>query len=151
MASKRRTILTKLKDAIDGLAVTGLPLTINAITTPFDPVQRKADFPLFGIVSEPETILVSLSGVRKDRTMRVAIIGFALAPPIEVFLNGEDIADEVVQALTLQANVDIFQSAFTGGCGFSVVEIGPVVVEQFEFNTSFIYMSIPCSITYIDP
>jgi len=151
MASKRRIIILALKDAIDQLAVTGLPLTITAITTPFDPLQREDDFPLFGIVSEPETVLVSLSGVRKDRTMRISMIGFALAPADEIFLDGEDIADEIVQALTIQANVDIFQAAFTGGCGFSVIDIGPVVVEQFEFNTAYIFMSIPCTIQYIDP
>jgi len=151
MASKRRIILTTLQTAINQLAVTGLPLTITAITTPFDPLQREADFPLFGIVSEPETITVSLSGVRKDRTMRVAMIGFALAPVGEVFLDGEDIADEIVQALTSQTNVNLFHDAFTGGCGFSVVDIGPIVVEQFEFEAAYVYMSVPCSIQYIDP
>lgn len=151
MTSKRRTIITTVKDAIDQLVVTGLPLTITAITTPFDPLQREADFPLFGIVSEPETVTVSLSGVRKDRTMRLAIIGFAFAPVVEIFLDGEDVVDEIVQALTSQANVDIFQAAFTGGCGFSITEIGPIVVEQFEFNTSYVYMSVPCSVQYIDP
>lgn len=151
MASKRRIIIETLQIAIDNLAVTDLPLTITAITTSFDPLQREADFPLFGIISEPETITISLSGVRKDRALRVAMIGFALAPTDEVFLDGEDIVDEIIQALTSQANVDIFKAAFTGGCGFSVTEIGPVVVEQFEFNSSFIYMSVPCSIQYIDP
>ncbi len=151
MASKRRTILTKLQTAIDQLVVTGLPLKITAITTPFDPLQRETDFPLFGIVSEPETVTVGLGGVTKDRTIRIAIIGFAVAPSDEIFLDGEDIADEIVQALTLQANVTLFSDAFTPGCGFSVIEIGPVVVEQFEFNTAYIYMSVPCTIQYIDP
>ena len=136
---------------IDGLQVTDLPLTISAITTPFDPLDREDDFPLFGIVSEPETIITSLSGVRKDRTMRVAMIGFMFGSLEELFLDGEDVADEIVQALTLQANVDTFQSAFTPGCGFSVVEIGPVVVEQFEFKMAYVYISVPCSIQYIDP
>ncbi len=151
MASRRRTILTTLQTTIDGLKVAGLPLTISAVTTPFDPIEREDDFPLFGIVSEPEIIKVSLSGVRKDRTMRVSMMGFAFAPVTELFLDGEDIADEIVQALTSQANVDIFQAAFTGGCGFSVTEIGPVVVEQFEFKSKYVFMSVPCSIEYIDP
>ena len=152
MASKRRTILTKIKDALDGLDVTDLPLKISAINTFFDPIQREHDFPLFSVVSEPETIIVSLGGTRKDRTMRVAIMGFAFSKsPDDIFLDGEDIADEIVQALTLQANVDTFRDAFTGGCGFSITEIGPVVVEQFEMKLTYNYMSVPCSVAYIDP
>lgn len=148
----RKLILTTIKDELDDKPVTGLALTIRATNTFFDPDLRIADFPLFSVVSEPENIIVSLNGTKKDRTLRVAIIGYGTAPPDEVFLDGEDIAEEVVQILTSAASAAVFRAAaIESGCGFSITNIGPVIVEQFEFNLNFVYMSIPCTVEYIDP
>ncbi len=148
----RRLVLTTIQGALDGTVVSGLPLTIKATNTLFDPDQRINDFPLFSVVSEPENILVSLMGTKLDRTLRVAIQGFGTAPPAEIFLDGEDIAEQVVQTLSSDASVALFHAAaIASGCGFSITDIGPVIVEQFEFNLAFVYMSIPCTVQFIDP
>lgn len=148
----RKLILTTLKDELDGKPVTDLPLIISATNTFFDPDLRVADFPLFSVVSEPENIVVSLNGTKKDRTLRVAIMGYNTAPSDEVFLDGEDVAEEVVQILTSTASAAVFRAAaLDSGCGFSITNIGPVIVEQFEFNLLFVYMSIPCTVEFIDP
>lgn len=148
----RKLILITIKDELEGTEVTGLPLVIKATNTFFDPDLRIGDFPLFSVVSEPENIEVSLNGTKKDRTLRIAIQGFNTAPPDEVFLAGEDIAEEVIQKLTSPTSVAVFRAAaIDSGCGFSITSIGPVIVEQFEFNLEFVYMSIPCTVEFIDP
>lgn len=148
----RKLILTTIKDELEGTEVTDLAFVIKATNTFFDPDLRIGDFPLFSVVSEPENIIVSLNGTKKDRTLRIAIQGFNTAPPDEVFLNGEDIAEEVIQKLTSAASAAVFRAAaISGGCGFSITAIGPVIVEQFEFNLEFVYMSIPCTVEFIDP
>ena len=66
--------------------------------------------------------------------------------------EAEDIAEEVIQELTRSASILIYQAAaLSGGCGFSIIDIGPVIVEQFEFALELVYMSVPCTVQFIDP
>ena len=60
------------------------PITVNRYTADFviklfDVSQRKRSLPLFSILTEPETITISLSGISAERSLRLIIQGFLLS------------------------------------------------------------------------
>ena len=59
---KRRTVIENVLKIIDGLQIENLGLKIKATHTLFDPDQRIRDLPLFAVASEPENLIVALSG-----------------------------------------------------------------------------------------
>ena len=146
---QRRTILVNIKTQIHGLTVTGGgSKTISAINTYFDPedeITQLTAGPRFSVVPMPENIVIGLYGETKDRTLPISILGYALTINETLFLDGEDIIETIIAALTNNTNAQANIAA-----GFSVVSIGPVISEQSDFRSEFVYISIPIVTQFLE-
>ena len=162
----RADILKLIRTEVNGTTfttATGVK-TIKAVNSYFDPEEMLKHLPMVGVISEPENItLASMQGIRKSRRLRINIIGFHVVKSKglvlgtgdspNLFLEGEDFAESLIQKLTTQTAHDNFAAttSITTGCGFSIVDIGPVIVEQYEYGLDFIYVTTPCTVEFIDP
>ena len=173
---KRRIILTAIRDVLRGnvrgfrfpdnienipalpprSAVVGGGYVGEFVTKLFDVSQATRDLPRFAIVTEPENIEVSLSGVTGSRSLRLIIQGFLLSRGRDVtrvesgsMLAGEDFVDMIVDRLLCAGARARFEYAFEmldppeSGCGFSITAIGPIIVEEYALSSNYVYMSVP--------
>ena len=167
---KRRIILESLRKVLDGAIPERpelKPIIVNRYTADFviklfDVSQRKRSLPLFSILTEPETITISLSGISAERSLRLIIQGFLLSQrgittsrSSDSLLIGEDFVDAIIKQLLLQDAVDEFATAFPGadeeGCnGFSVTAIGPIIVEEYALAGEYVYMSVPLIAEFLE-
>lgn len=150
----RRVVLETLKDQIDGLRLRNYRVT--AVNRLFVPDENRKNLPMFSIATEPENISVKLGGQRADRSLRVIIQGFLGAKMLAAtdideasLLDGEDLVDAIIDKLTSAEAVAAFEASLPIGCGFSIIEIGPIIVEQFALVEDLVYMSIPCLVQFL--
>lgn len=146
----RATILEAVKDELDDLYISDIKENIHAQNVLFDPIDNSNRFPLFAVVSEPETIELNLTGTRADRSMRVLIQGWDFFQEDKP-LNGEKIVDGIVDHLKLAATVNTFTSLAGLACGFGITSMGPILVEQMEGIEEMVYMTVPITVEFIDP
>jgi hypothetical protein len=149
----RRDILLTIKNAIEGLQVTirDKVRTIHTTDTLFDPTQE-ANLPMFSITPGPETGTLGLYGMSIDENFKVDIFGFTdggsfnkVEENRESLLSkaAEDIVEVVKQKLISATFIDQIE------CAFSIISIGPVVVEHAELEDFLAYISIPLTIQYL--
>ncbi len=146
----RRTALEKIIEVLDGQLVDvpdGNGKVIRVVDTFFNPEEVPyEDFPKFSCVPSVENIQVGLLGRMMDATYRIALIGYVT--PIEnesLFGAGEDVIEKIVQTLTSQTNIEKFMDSL-----FSIVEIGPILAEQFDEVAKVVYVSIQLVVQFVE-
>ena len=161
---KRRTVLTNLRDVLNEPSIVVSGYTAQFVIKLFDVAQRQKDLPLFSILTEPENLDISLSGVSADRSLRLIIQGFLLSQrsitsqlSSESLLIGEDFIDAIIRRLLAEKSVEEFANAWSvlpreerGGCGFSVTAIGPIIVEEYALSGDYVYMSVPLVAEFLE-
>ena len=168
---KRRVILTNIRDVLNRPPIAVDRYSAQFIIKLFNISLRQKDkLPLFSVVTEPENITITLSGVSADRNLRLIIQGFLLSQrnitselSSKSLLLGEDFVDAIVRRLLEQTSVDKFANAWEtaiankelspeerGGCGFSVTAIGPIIVEEYALTGEYVYMSVPLVAEFLE-
>ena len=161
---KRRLVLTNIQSILNDPTIKVAGKEATFVIKLFNVSLRRNSLPLFSIVTEPENITISLSGVKADRSLRLIIQGFLLSQRSvtselrsESLLNGEDFIDAIVARLLSEATVDKFSRAWNVlpldeqvGCGFSVTAIGPIIVEEYALSGEYVYMSVPLVAEFLE-
>jgi hypothetical protein len=148
----RKTALNLLITTLDGLATASVVADANGrvirvVDTLFDPSNiPMRDLPKFSCVPAPETIQMGLYGYTMDSTYRIALIGFVTHDQNEhLFDSSEDVIEAIIQTLTTEAIVDTFLAA-----QFSIVEMGPILNEQWDEPGNLAYVTIPLAIQFVE-
>lgn len=158
----RQDVIAALFGQIDGLTATLVfsdsngvnrteTLTIYATDTLFDPTQE-AVLPMFSITAGPETDETSLMGFNLACTMKVDMFGFVRVGSQARIINRRSKLHAAVEAI-VQAVKDLLHSqAFLSAvaCTFSIVQIGPIIVEHAEREDPIGYISIPVTVEFIE-
>ena len=155
---KRRIIITSIRNVLNAGLLRAGGYTATFTASLFDVTQQLRMLPHFAVVTEPETIDVNLSSVSGDRELRLIIQGFLLSRRSRVssvesesLLVGEDFVDLIVDELLKGETREKFMGAFgdSDGCGFSVISIGPIIVEEYALSADYVYMSVPLSTQFL--
>jgi hypothetical protein len=103
--------------------------------------------PLLSILPAPHTITVGLLGTMRDSTYRIAIQGFVArrSNSEELIDAAEDVIEVITNLLTLEENVQKMFSAY-----FSIVEMGPILDEQYDVDGNIAYISIPLAVQFVE-
>jgi hypothetical protein len=143
----RKTVLTTLKDLLDDLVISvGSGRILRAENTLFDPLEHLKDLPKLSIVPGLQTIKVGLFGRMMDSVYRISIFGYYMKAEGEnLFTAGEDIVEQIIQKLTAQASVTTMFAA-----NFSIVEMGPILNEQFDEDGNLGYITIGLTIEFVE-
>jgi hypothetical protein len=159
----RKDVLRVLRTLLDGVAITlsktaadgtvtyyGNGRKLTVVNTLFDvAATNMALLPKIAIVPTPETIHTGLLGYTMDSTYRIAIFGYVCRHTAdeELFDASEDVIEKIVQTLTDWTNVN---TLLIGGGGFSVIEIGPILNEQFDEAGQIAYISVPITVQFVE-
>lgn len=141
---RRRDILVNIKNFLDGISIGGASLV--AVNNYFDPMDNELELPKVAVIPAGETIIVGLFGEKKDRTMRVDIMGYAVVDDDnDIFLDGEDVVEAIIARLT--SNEVASQLC---GLGFSITDIGPLYAEKSDLRENLAFISIPLNVIFLD-
>jgi hypothetical protein len=157
----RSGVLLKIKDVLNNLPIStinneGNGKILHAENRTFDiSTLNKKMFPLLSIIPSPHTIQIGLSGTSQDSTFRVAMFGFVdKAQNEDLVIAGENVIDIIIARLTTYDIIEDFKVTDIN-CNeicFSIVEIGPILNEQFnsEDGNELAYISIPLTIQFVE-
>lgn len=153
MAMTRREILLAVKNAIDGLQVTirGQVRTIRTTNTLFDP-SREAELPMFSITPGPENSEFGLYGMSMNSTLKIDIFGFTDGGSVnDVEANRESLLAKAAEDIVAVVKAKLISGAFlaTIECDFSILNMGPILVEHAELEEPLAYISMPITIQYL--
>lgn len=129
------------------------PRSIHTVDTLINPTDEH-QFPIFSVVPGPETATLGLNGYAPlDCVFRLDLYGFTDgATPGEqeeirrsrLAKAAEDIIRVIKKKLTDPTWLDAVE------CEFSILQIGPYIVEHAELEDPFGYISMPLTIQYLD-
>lgn len=142
----RKDILRVIKWALNGLTF-GQSTTymIQAVNDYVDP--NDTQLPKFGVLGDPEFITVVGPGAKKDRVLRISIIGYTGKIPDnndDLFLDAEDIADAIVNQLTSRALQNMV------ACKFSITSISLLIEPVGLDTTTLAFITIIPTIEFLD-
>jgi hypothetical protein len=151
----RYGIIQTIKSAIDGLdvMVRDEPRVIKTTDTLIDPMNER-EFPMFCVVPGPETALLGLYGYAPlDCTFRLDLYGYTDGgSQSEVEIDRKSrltkVAEDIVRAIKKKLTDPLFIDEVA--CEFSIIQIGPYIVEFAELEHYLAYVSIPLTIQYLD-
>lgn len=149
----RRDILLTIKNAVEGLTVTirGKTRVIRTTDTLFDPTQE-AELPMFSVTPGPETGQLGLYGMSVDETLKVDLFGFTDGGSFnEVEERRESLLAKAAEDIVKVVKQKLISADFITlvECDFSIISIGPIIVEHAELEDHLAYISIPLTIQYI--
>jgi len=103
--------------------------------------------PIISILPAPHTIHIGLLGTFMDSTYRIAIQGFVAKRSNEEELidAAEDTIEIITHLLTDEENVQLMFKEY-----FSIVEMGPILDEQYDEDGNIAYISIPLAIQFVE-
>jgi hypothetical protein len=151
----RYHILQTIKDALDGLVVNVQddPRTLSVVDTLVDPTQESS-LPVLTITPGPETASSGLNGYAPLAcTLRIDLYGYIDGGSVRIEEDKRNsrlakAAEDLVRAIKKKLTDPLFIDAIQ--CEFSILQIGPYIVEHAELEEPFAYISMPLTVEYID-
>jgi hypothetical protein len=151
----RYSIIQTIKSTLDGLSivVAGEPRLLRTTDTLIDPTSEN-ELPIMSIVPGPETASLGFNGFAPlDCSFRLDMYGYVDGGSLRETTDerkstlskaAEDLVRAIKKALTDPLFLDQVQ------CAFSILQIGPYIVEHAELEEPFAYISMPLTIQYLD-
>jgi hypothetical protein len=151
----RYHIIQTIKSAINGLSVYIMdePRTIKTVDTLINPTEENS-LPVFSVTPGPETDQLGLFGFSPlDCTLRIDLFGYTDGGSLRVVevdrkTRIAKAAEDVVRAIKKKLTDPTFLDSIN--CEFSIIQIGPFIVEHAELEDPFAYVSMPLTIQYLD-
>jgi hypothetical protein len=154
----RKRALKTIKEILDGQTIRygwsvdnndeGNGSILKAVNKIIDGNNISAkQLPIISILPAPHSIKIGLLGTMRDSTYRIAIQGFVAkhSNDEELIDAAEDVIEVITDVLVQEENVQKMFSAY-----FSIVEIGPVLDEQYDELGNIAYISVPLTIQFVE-